>query len=277
MDIWYPLATKVLLSDAGAFVGGPYRIVIHSTEGATASGAIAAYRKGRVSPHFTASFEGGRFQVWQHVALNRSSTALEHRSGTCETNRQSAIQIEVVAYAAKPDWAPELVEGVAALLAWIAVQTGVQAHAPEFLPYPASYGANPVRMDCATWLAFNGVCGHEHVPNQSHGDPGAIPITALLAGIAAPAPEPKETKPMYDPPLGPIAAAWLDDQGRVISAVSPIGQVFWGKWYGNVAGKPYWGDRVAALIGPRPDGNPGYRITDTAGESYDLPDGLDQL
>ena len=83
--------------------------------------------------------------------------------------------------------------------------------------------------------------------------------------------------PMYQPPLGPFAAAWLDENGRVISAVTPSGEVFWGRWWGNVRGKSYWGNRVAALIGARPDGQPGYRITATSGEPYDLPDGYDQL
>lgn len=83
--------------------------------------------------------------------------------------------------------------------------------------------------------------------------------------------------PMFDPPLGPFAAAWFDENRRVISAITPEGAVYFGTWYGNVAGKPYWGPRRAALIGARPDGQPGYRITATSGEQYDLPDGYDRL
>lgn len=108
--------------------------------------------------------------------------------------------------------------------------------------------------------------------------PGAELRRWLTAGMPLPPPIPdRKVTPMYSPPLGPFAAAWLDDHGRVISAVTPDGRVYWGKWWGNVAGKPYWGNRVAADIGARPDGQDGYRITATSGELYDLPDGYDQL
>jgi hypothetical protein len=130
-------------------------------------------------------------------------------------------------------------------------------------------------MSDIVWTRFNGWCGHQHVPNNDHGDPGNIDIGYLLQRGA---PQTQGVvKPMYDPPLGPIAAAWLDPDGKVISAISPDGKVFWGKWWGNVAGKDYWGSQVAAGIGARPDGQPGYRITATDGAVYDLPDGRDKV
>lgn len=76
---------------------------------------------------------------------------------------------------------------------------------------------------------------------------------------------------MYDPPLGPIAAVWQDEQGRVLAAVSPKGEVFaWGVQYrGGPNGQPYWGNRVAADIGARDDGVvDGYMVTATTGERY---------
>lgn len=185
MEKWDPAATHEPFPDSGTFIAGPYRIVLHSTEGASYAGARSAYRSARVSPHFTASYEAGRFQLWQHVALDRAATALEHRAGTVHTNRQSAIQIEVVAFAAKPAWPAGLISGVADLINWIMAQTGAQPTAARFIPYPASYGeSNGVRFSTAEWLAFNGVCGHQHVPNQSHGDPGAINVAALLPATA---------------------------------------------------------------------------------------------
>lgn len=222
MELWLPTAIKVPLPDAGRFLDGPYRIVLHSTEGNSYAGALAAYRSSGNSPHFTASFEGGKFQAWQHVPLDRAASALEHRTNTVQTNRQSAVQIEVVAFAAKPNWPQGLVDGVGGLLAWIAAQTGVKAVTPDWLPYPQSYGQTRVRMSPATWLAFNGVCGHEHVCNQSHGDPGAIPIAALLAHIAPPAPPtPKEapTVAVNSPPVALLThPTWGDDSYIVICA-----------------------------------------------------------
>jgi GH25 family lysozyme M1 (1,4-beta-N-acetylmuramidase) len=119
-----------------------------------------------------------------------------------------------------------------------------------------------------------------------HTDKAQIPgITGLcdesVGELTSNTPTIQAVKPMYDPPIGPIAAVWQrDGTGDVIAAVSPAGAVYaWGvKWMGNTAGKDYWGNRQAAAIGPRPDGvMPGYRITATSGENYDLPDGLDKL
>jgi len=181
MQLWDPAAVRDPFPDAGTFIAGPYRIVLHTTEGATYAGARSAYKTAKVSPHFTVSYETGHLQIYQHVALNRAATALEHRSGTVHTNRLSAVQIEVVAMAAKPAWPAGLVAGVSDLIRWIMDQTGVKPIAPTFEPYPASYGEhNGVRFSDADWLTFNGICGHQHVPHQSHGDPGGINILALL-------------------------------------------------------------------------------------------------
>lgn len=95
-------------------------------------------------------------------------------------------------------------------------------------------------------------------------------ISSGLGGGSAPAPT--GVAPMYSPALQ-VAAVWQDADGKVIAGVSPQGHVFaWAvPWVGNVAGRSWWGDRVAARIGPRPDGAPGYRITATTGQWYDLP------
>lgn len=181
METWDPAATQDPFPDAGTHIAGPYRIVLHSTEGSTYGGARSAYKASKVSPHFTCSYEKGRFEHWQHIALNRAATALRHPAGTVHTNRLSAIQIEVVAFAAKPAWPDGLIAGVADLIAWIMAQTGVKPVAPAFPPYPQSYGLhNGVRFSDADWLVFNGICGHCHVPGNDHGDPGAINIIALL-------------------------------------------------------------------------------------------------
>lgn len=129
-----------------------------------------------------------------------------------------------------------------------------------------SWGDGLTTLGAVTWAAHT---NHVHV--------------AVHKGMfLTPAPPPVPPKGVvivaqYDPPIPPIAAAWLDDQGRVISAATADGNVYWGKWWGNVAGKDYWGARKAARIGARPDGVPGYRITATDGANYDLPDGRDKL
>jgi len=51
----------------------------------------------------------------------------------------------------------------------------------EFEPYPEpSYGDGHPRMTSSEWSKYKGVCGHMHVPSNSHGDPGDIPIATIL-------------------------------------------------------------------------------------------------
>lgn len=143
----------------------------------------------------------------------------------------------------------------------------------QFPLWLAAYQSTPP-MTPQPWLSWQ---------LWQHTDKASIPgirgtCDESMGNIApAIAPVGTKVKPMYDPPVGPFAAAWLDEQGRVISAITPKGEVYWGKWYGNVAGKPYWNNRTVALIGARPDAQSGYRITATDGAFYDLPDGLDKL
>lgn len=258
MLLWDPAAKREEFPDSGAFIAGPYRIVLHSTEGASYAGARGAYRANSVSPHFTVSYEVGYLQVWQHVALNRSSTALEHRAGTVHTNRQSAIQIEVVAFAAKPVWPAGLITGVADLIGWICGQTGVKPVAAVFKPYPASYGEqNGVRFSDADWLAFNGICGHQHVPHQAHGDPGAINVAALLpvpplAQPATVAPAHTETVPI---PVHDFEEAVVKQTMVHIGPLDKDGNG-WADWQPGLGRDP----NIVAVVqlGPSPPDDNGY-------------------
>jgi hypothetical protein len=36
-------------------------------------------------------------------------------------------------------------------------------------------------MSGAAWVAFRGHAGHQHVPENDHGDPGSLPMAAILA------------------------------------------------------------------------------------------------
>jgi hypothetical protein len=40
-------------------------------------------------------------------------------------------------------------------------------------------------MSAAEWDTFTGWCGHQHIPENDHTDPGALPIARLLAHPAA--------------------------------------------------------------------------------------------
>jgi hypothetical protein len=252
--LWYTLATAAQLPDAGPFVGGPARGVLHTTEGDSYAGALATYKASGNAPHFTVQGD----HVWQHVPLDRAATALKHQPGTVETNRLSCIQIEIVGHAASPTVPPALPP----LMRWIEGQLGIAKVAPKFLPYPASSGASTVRFSPNMWLRFGGWCGHQHVPNNDHGDPGAISVAALFP--------PTEVRPMYDPPLSVCATLKAPNGG--LWGLGPDGGVYafeGAPFYGSAAGQAYFSGRHAARLEAHPSG--GYTIVATTGERYNYP------
>ncbi|MDX6314897.1 MAG: hypothetical protein QOF44_4361, partial [Streptomyces sp.] len=72
---------------------------------------------------------------------------------------------------------------LARFLAWMSEEHDVPLSGPKvWKPYPESYGShNGERMSGRVWNGFKGVCGHCHVPENLHGDPGAIDFPTLIA------------------------------------------------------------------------------------------------
>ena len=169
---------------------------LHTTEGTN----LPDYGGGAVAPNLTAvpDFTNKRLKWYQHFDIDRSSRALVNLAGGVETNTLNVCQVELVGtcdpathtkwqaagrahiyWPEAPDWA--LAE-VAAFLAWMNAQHGVPLTGPSlWLPYPKSSGASAARMSFAQWEAFKGVCGHMHVPENEHGDPGSIDFPKLIA------------------------------------------------------------------------------------------------
>lgn len=191
MATWYPLANRNHLgNNAGLFISGyAKKGVLHTTEGSSASGAIGAYKKNNSWPHFTVEYSG---TVYQHISIDLAARALENRTGGVETNRGGAIQIEVVGFASKPNWPQAQVEAVKKLMRWIEEQTGIKQAGPQF-GGSEQYGLkNPFEFTNTQWISFNGWCGHQHVPENRHWDPGAINLSNLFESIPAPPPPPQE-------------------------------------------------------------------------------------
>lgn len=170
-------------------------VVLHTTEGRTLPG----YDGGGTAPNLTAvpDLAAKRLRWIQHFDIDRSSRALVNLSGGVETNTLNVCQVELVGtcdpsthrswgsaphiyWPEAPDWA--LAE-VAEFLRWMHANHGVPLSGPAKWPaYPASYGSSGgQRMSGAAWTAFEGVCGHMHVPENVHGDPGAIDFSKLIA------------------------------------------------------------------------------------------------
>lgn len=171
---------KPLSGSSGSFLGGPFRIVHHTTEGSTADGAMGAFRQNRSDPHFTVS----NSKIYQHVDTSVAARALRHPQGTPETNRESAIQIELVGFAGKSKDRGSLFN-LARLCRWIEAEHGVSRTWPMGPPKPAVNGKDPGghRRDQAIWDGQSGHYGHCHVPNNSHWDPAfdAVEAAYVLA------------------------------------------------------------------------------------------------
>jgi hypothetical protein len=170
-------------------------VVLHTTEGTS----LPDYGGGGSAPNLTAvpDFANRKLKWFQHFDIDRSSRALVNLSGGVETNTNNVCQVELVGtcdpathqrwgsaahiyWPEAPDWA--LAE-VAAFLRWMNAEHDVPLVGPASWPaYPTSYAsAAGQRMTGAAWNAFKGVCGHMHVPENSHGDPGAIDFPKLIA------------------------------------------------------------------------------------------------
>lgn len=168
-------------TDGGSFLGGPPKCVLHSTETISWPG----YASGATAPHLTAMVDSFNRKVnWrQHIPLNRAARALRNESGGVQTNRDSVVQIELVGttdpnyvyrnktifWPEAPDW---VLDEIGAMLARLADNNGFKLVAPKlWVPYPHSYGKDAKqRMSASEWENFNGVCAHQHVPENSHGD-----------------------------------------------------------------------------------------------------------
>jgi hypothetical protein len=168
----------------------PDKGVIHTTEGTS----LPDYQGGATAPNYTAvpDFRNHRLVWHAHYPDEMSARALRNLGGGVETNTDDAIQVELVgtcdpATAAKwhrqgatfifwPDAPAWALEDLAEFVAWVHAKHGVPIVGPAgvWKGYPASAGNSSVRFTSAQWRAFRGWCGHQHVPENVHGDPGAL-------------------------------------------------------------------------------------------------------
>ncbi|MFW3474473.1 hypothetical protein [Streptomyces microflavus] len=181
---------------------------------------MPTYDGGAQAPTVTGlpDFKAKKIRWYQHYDVDESARALANKLGGVETNTANVFQIELVGtcddkYAKTwsgktagvdyiywpdaPEWA--LAE-VAWLVRWLHDNHGVPLTCvKDWLSYgkdsrrsgitPASYGASPARMSMAAWQTFTGWCGHQHVPENDHGDPGSMDfarVIALAKGSAKP-------------------------------------------------------------------------------------------
>jgi hypothetical protein len=174
--------------DAGTFVpGAPFRLVLHTTQGTTIEGAWNTLSSRGVWPHFLYDMTSRR-RV-QGIGLDRAAKAMGNRAGGVETNRQGAIQVELVGLA---EWGPTWTDTELSNLAVDIIVPMVRlGYCDLTLPPHGFVGAESgsvsmeysfQRFSNEAWNDFHGICGHQHVPeNGDRWDPGNIDGDKLVA------------------------------------------------------------------------------------------------
>ncbi len=187
-ELWLPKAERVAnaKSGGGSYVDSPWRFVFHTVEAKpSASGFRAMAARHENPPHLWAMPSADL--LLQTIPLNRSAYALA-RPGNLQTNRLHAVQVEVWGFAAEMgDVHPQV-------LAWLAERL----LAPVARLVPINLGstqpaggrhcigkASRCRMTRQEWYAFNGVCGHQNVPDNDHWDPGKLDVAVIAARARA--------------------------------------------------------------------------------------------
>lgn len=169
--------------DGGSFINAPYRGVLHTTESDTFTPRASSYFGHSSFPHFTIVQRGTEVVVYQHISIGRAARALRNAKGGVQTNRARAIQIEIVGRAAhSAAFSEPLLAALSRWMRWVESKVGVKPIAPFAFKGSEAYGVNgAARMTPGQWMQLDGWCGHQHVPENDHWDPGLIPIDRLLA------------------------------------------------------------------------------------------------
>jgi peptidoglycan hydrolase-like protein with peptidoglycan-binding domain len=171
-----------------AWTRPPAILVLHSTEGAS----YPSYAPPGGPPHFTIHPWARTFR--QHIPLSTGARALKAPITSRAINSNGTVQIEIVGSCVDgrtpnvTDLAgdPGAFDYLARVIDAILRETGIPAATSvNWYHYPESYGAGRgQRLPYGSaWLSHRGIIGHQHVPDNTHGDPGDFPIGELLARL----------------------------------------------------------------------------------------------
>jgi hypothetical protein len=179
-EIWLPTATVIRAPVNGPkYIDLPWRGVLHTTEGGTADGAISTFRGNNFWSHLV--IEPNTRKIFQHIPLNIGARAMgDHPT---PENAAHAVQIEIVGFAQNsPNIAPEQLDFVRDVMRQIEEVVPIPRSTDRtFLDFAGVNATPNNRMSVAEWKRFSGWCGHQHVPGDTHWDPGAIDIATLLS------------------------------------------------------------------------------------------------
>ena len=182
---WLPGAEIIKGNEAGAmWPGSKWKLLLHTTEGGSIDGAIAAFRGANSWPHLTVDLRTGR--IVQHVPFNRAARSLKSGGSAGKTNFARVIQVEIVGFSAK---SPERTEAELRKLGEIV------ARLSKIIPFRVAapltfYGQDAgftvasktarQRLGWIAWYLFDAILGHQHAPNNDHWDPGKLDVAAVV-------------------------------------------------------------------------------------------------
>lgn len=181
-------------------VNTPWKIGVHTTEGT----GLPTYQGGSVAPQVTVDIKGRR--AYRHANyLVYAGKAFKHPAGTPATNTTRVVQVEVIGYCddhhiTSPyhvsNWTDADYTYLASVLAKIAADVGCPLRSSVTwkgyglgVAGKSSAGFNNgVRLSRSAFFNYSGVLGHEHVPDNDHGDPGHPDVSKMLASSPPPPP-----------------------------------------------------------------------------------------
>jgi hypothetical protein len=183
-------------------------LVLHTTQGSTFAGAEAAFERNNSWPHL--GYHPVTGERKQYKPFSTPARALRNMTGGVQTNNRESdelpgpdiIQVEIVGYAEDMPHLDDLQKlALAQFVIDICRATGIPLEFPVPFAGNEAYGLNgAVRLSHTAWLDVRGVVGHQHVPENTHWDPGDIDwlpgCVAFLLDLESNPPVP-EAPPSY--------------------------------------------------------------------------------
>ena len=188
--------------DAGAYTSTLDKGTLHTTEGGSIAGAVAAFRQHDSWPHKTCDYRKGRREVSRHLPLNRAARALRNTGAAGETNRDGTLQYEIVGDAAhileqydEADWIAFGHDVIGPDFRECGIPLECHVTMPTYPPPNGErLGQESTRLTRAQITKVVGLVGHCSWPENVHGDPGNLDAETLLKYVHAlvdPKPKPK--------------------------------------------------------------------------------------
>lgn len=190
ISAWLPNVkrTSVLCNGGTYQAGARLNGLLHTIESNTWDSAMSVFRSSYSAPHLMYDPRNRRLE--QFLPFNVSACALKNLPGGVETNRQGAIQVELVGYAGEthtwPDnWLRNIaldVVGPISNLADIKLKTIKQYGADAGFILASPYARQ--RLTHQEWLACDYWVSHQNAPENDHWDCGALDIQKIIDFIS---------------------------------------------------------------------------------------------